>query len=213
MDENVYLAIRTAITDGTFSPGESLTEDMLSRQFKVSRTPIREVLIRLQSEGLVTIIRNKGAFVKDINIKDIIEIFQMRILLEGYAASSCVDFIDISTAKKIRSQLIEMKNNLSASKKLSDVGILLHNMIRDHCGNSRLKNFIVMLESQILWVRAFAYRIPGRADKSVLDHIAIAEAIIDGDRDEANHAMRMHLKNTLEEMMKVENLIFSFNLP
>ena len=213
MDENVYLSIRDAITNGEFGPGESLTEELLSKRFSVSRTPIREVLIRLQSEGLVTIIRNKGAFVKNITIKDIIEIFQMRILLEGYATSSCIDRIDINEVKKLKFQMIELKDKQNSSEDMSELGVSLHNMIRDCCGNSRLNGFISTIESQILWVRSFAFRIPGRSEKSAWDHVSIAQAIIDGDKDKAKKKMRLHLKNTLEEILKVENQIYTFDLP
>ncbi len=183
----------------------------MSRQFQVSRTPIREALIRLKSEGLVTIIRNKGAFVKDITFKDIVEIFQMRILLEGYAAFCCIDYLDPNQVAAIRSRLIELHEKSGSPEEISKVGVSLHNVIRDNCGNGRLKNFITTIESQILWTRAFAYRIPGRTTRSYQEHISLANAILDGDKNEAKRTMEKHLENTFREVVKVENILMPFS--
>ena len=84
----VYLSIREAIIKGKLKPGQPLAEESLSRLFGVSRTPIREALIKLESEGLVTIIKNFGTFVREMTASDICEVFQLRILLESFAALS-----------------------------------------------------------------------------------------------------------------------------
>ena len=81
--------LRRAFFDGNIKGGQSLTEEALSKAYGVSRTPVREALIRLESEGLVTIIKNKGAFVREITPTDVAEIFQLRILMEGYGARLC----------------------------------------------------------------------------------------------------------------------------
>jgi len=206
MNQTSYHSIRSKIIEGVFKPGEALPEELLSRQLNVSRTPIRESLIRLQSEGLVRIIRNRGAFVREITFKDIAEIFEMRILLEGYAAFSCIDHIDKKKVEKLELKLRNMLENTTSLQNISHTGIQLHYLIRDYCGNSRLQNFISTIDSQILWVRSFAYRIPGRTIKSLVEHLALAKAVIDGDKEKAKEKMTMHLKNTLAEILDVGNV-------
>jgi DNA-binding GntR family transcriptional regulator len=206
MNQTAYESIRSKIIEGSFKPGEALPEESLSRKLNVSRTPVREALIRLQSEGLVKIIRNRGAFVREISFKDIAEIFEMRILLEGYASYSCIGHIDVKKIEKLRSQLENMLDNKYSLQKISHLGMQLHYLIRDYCGNSRLQNFISTIDSQILWVRSFAYRIPGRTIKSLIEHIALANALIDGDKEKSKEKMTQHLKNTLAEILDVGNV-------
>src|SRR5690554_4948607 len=78
--------VRKEIIDGSLSPGERLTETNLAERFDVSRTPVREALVRLQADGFVELVRNRGAFVSKWTEDDLEEIFGLRIMLEGYGA-------------------------------------------------------------------------------------------------------------------------------
>ena len=78
--------IRQAIIDGTFSPGERLMEIQLADEMGVSRTPVREAIRKLELEGFVVMIPRRGTYVADISIKDITEIYEIRISLDILAA-------------------------------------------------------------------------------------------------------------------------------
>ena len=85
ISDQVYSILRRKICEGEYAPGSWLQEVDLCDQLGVSRSPVREALRRLVSDGLVINIPNKGTFVKEFTCKDIDEIFDMRVLLEGYA--------------------------------------------------------------------------------------------------------------------------------
>jgi DNA-binding GntR family transcriptional regulator len=82
----VHERVRKEIIDGTLAPGERLTETHIAERFDVSRTPVREALVRLQADGFVELVRNRGAFVSKWTEDDLEEIFGLRIMLEGYGA-------------------------------------------------------------------------------------------------------------------------------
>ncbi|MDQ2147732.1 GntR family transcriptional regulator [Alcaligenaceae bacterium C4P045] len=78
-------ALRTMIVDGTLAPGSKLREVDLAAQFALSRTPVREALVALEREGMVTYALNRGFRVRQFSRQDLYEAYEMRALLEGYA--------------------------------------------------------------------------------------------------------------------------------
>jgi DNA-binding GntR family transcriptional regulator len=99
--KNVSDFITNAISRGELKPGATVTEDWLSRSLNISRTPVREALISLQAEGLIRMVNNR-ATVTTITPVDIQEIYEIRFLLEPYAARICVGLIDKEQVRKIR---------------------------------------------------------------------------------------------------------------
>jgi DNA-binding GntR family transcriptional regulator len=85
-DHAVYDGLRQAIVEGRFPPGARLREAPLAADFGVSRTPVREALLRLENEGLVVLERNRGAHVRTLSVPVIVEVYELRARLEGYAA-------------------------------------------------------------------------------------------------------------------------------
>lgn len=88
-----YHTIRDAIRDGTYQPGMQLREEQLAAEIGVSRTPVRDALRRLLADGLVETRRNYGTFVTDLTPTELLEIFEIRALLEGYAARKAAEQI------------------------------------------------------------------------------------------------------------------------
>jgi DNA-binding GntR family transcriptional regulator len=84
--ERAYQAIRQRIMDGSFAPGAALREEMLAAEIGVSRTPVRDALRRLLADGLVESTRNRGTFVAEITTDNLLEVHQLRAMLEGFAA-------------------------------------------------------------------------------------------------------------------------------
>jgi DNA-binding GntR family transcriptional regulator len=91
MREQIYEALKGLILDNSYGPRTVLAIDRLADEFGVSATPVREALVRLESDGLVELIPNRGAQVTDIREEDVRYIWEMRLLLEPYAARMSVD--------------------------------------------------------------------------------------------------------------------------
>jgi DNA-binding GntR family transcriptional regulator len=206
--EEVYKGIREKIISGVYAPGEGITEDALGRDLKTSRTPIREALIRLHSEGLVNIIQNKGTFVRRIRPIDLAEIFQLRMILEGAAARYCVDLVDEKKIGAIKAQLEKCHKKGVEDTRKARLGLDLHALIIEYTGNQRLKEVLDQLSAQILWVRDIAARIPGRVEKSLNQHIAIADALCAKNGKLAEKNMVDHLQSSMKDVLDLRNYKF-----
>jgi DNA-binding GntR family transcriptional regulator len=202
--------LRQALFDGTFKGGQSLTEEALSKTYAVSRTPVREALIRLESEGLITIVKNKGAFVRVITPTDVIEIFQLRILLEGYGARMCVEYIDKKQVRELYEELKSLEEIEGREDIKNKLGHELHKMITESTPNERFRNLVNSLYGQFARVRDMAGFIPDRHIKSMQQHLKIAEQILADNGPGAERVMKQHLQSTMNDIVAPTNMhIFS----
>lgn len=83
---SAYEQIRTAIVEGRYSPGARLVEQRIAEEFDLSRTPVREALRTLEAEGLVRIEPHRGATVRTLSVPEVVDLYDLRARLEGYAA-------------------------------------------------------------------------------------------------------------------------------
>ena len=93
LGEVVFDHLREAILSGELKPGERLMEITLAEQLGVSRTPVREAIRKLQKEKFVEMVPRKGAYVANLTAKDIIDVLEIRIILEGFASELAADKI------------------------------------------------------------------------------------------------------------------------
>jgi len=192
--------IRAAILGGAFAPGSRLSVPQLSRQLNVSRTPAREALIRLQHEGLVQVIPRKGAVVLHGNSQDLVELFQFREALEGMAARLAAR--SMTGAEKASLRAIAQahadavyQEDLAAHLALDTE---FHSAIAVGSRNTKIKDELDKLRSQLVLLSRATSTTPGGMDQSVIDaHEAIVAAIDDGDPSEADHAARAHVRGVL----------------
>ncbi len=94
LSHRIYEILKDQIINEELAPGERLLDDKLASSFGVSRTPVREALTRLTSEGLVEITPRSGIYVKKLTRKDVEEIYKIRKVLEGLAAREATSIID-----------------------------------------------------------------------------------------------------------------------
>ena len=199
--ESIEQRIQSAIMEGVLEPGQSVTENWLCEYLKVSRTPVREALIRLESAGLVKIVKNKGAFIREITPMDISEIFELRILLESHATRVCVDFIAQDDLQSLAEQFDQIAQQETSDPDKTLLGYKLHETIIESTGNRRLKALVGMLTTQIVWVRSFATMVPGRVDRSFQEHLEVMEALRAKDGHRAGKSMEAHLTRTRDDLL------------
>lgn len=200
------MRIRTAIITGEYEPGFKLSEGNLANKFKVSRTPVREALKQLEREGLVEIIPRVGTCVTKPTKKEITELFAVKEVLEGLAASQFADNQNEKIIKKIEENIIGMEKAI----KNNDHNLYVkenhafHNNIMEGAMNTKLSSMHHLLLNQIPH-RQFVYmtiEAPKRIEKSLEEHRLILEKIKLGDVIEAEHAMRNHVKASEEKLIE-----------
>ncbi len=215
--EIAYEQIRDRIINGDLKPGQPVTEEQLSHALDMSRTPVREALIKLQSEELVRIVGNRGATVMEITPVDIAEIFQLRLRVEPYAAKACVEFVDRNKLLKIKEELSMLSQSDLSITALEDLGTSLyevhdlHDLIINAAGNRRLAKLLNSLQSQTLWMLNLERRIPGRIERSLREHLNIVNALLAGDGDNAERQMEKHLKSNMADLLDIKNYKYLFS--
>jgi DNA-binding GntR family transcriptional regulator len=123
MADAVYGALRHSIIHGDLRPGARLRADALAKEMNVSRTPVRDALRKLESEGLATMSARRGLIVPELSEDDLIETFQIRAVLEGLAARLAVDNATPSEIAKIR----ELMEDLGSAFQRGDIDQMREN--------------------------------------------------------------------------------------
>jgi len=177
-----------------------LTETAVATEAGVSRTPVREALLRLESEGLVQIQPKKGAFVPAISDAEVKTTMQARLVVEQWAAIQVTD-----GAEKLLPELRALLGHQTALLEHSDPRAFIeadrrfHRVIVEAAGNPELAAFYESLRDR--QIRMGLQAVTQRPDRgwSVIDeHNSIVEAIASGDQDRAEEAVSLHLSNTLQ---------------
>jgi DNA-binding GntR family transcriptional regulator len=197
--EVVYERIKEAIVSGVIPAGSRLSEIGLSKQFDVSRTPVREAVRQLAETGLVSLTPRKGAYVLLPTTKDIADLYEIRAALELIA----IDHICANPPKK---ELTRMRKSFEAVSNDWDARKFMVMDEEFHAGMSKSarNNFLdFMLEKvgAIIGIcRHYAIGVIPKVNSS-LEHIAIIDAVLAGDREAAREKMELHLANTRDGLL------------
>ena len=206
-DEDGYHQLREAIVRGELAPNQRLIEAEMSTAFKLPRAAVRTALVRLEHEGLVERERHRGARVRLVSEEEAVEILQCRAALEGVAARQAAQKITPAGADELRSVLGRQHAALEAQDLLnaSDVNALLHAKIVELSGHATAQRLIRSLNSQMVRFQFRTILIPGRPNQSHAEHTAIVDAVIAGDADKAERAMRKHLDNVAHALERSQH--------
>lgn len=196
--------IRQAIIDGTFSPGERLMEIQLADEMGVSRTPVREAIRKLELEGFVVMIPRRGTYVADISIKDINEIYEIRISLDVLAAGLAAERITDEELEKLNYYLVEIGKYVPSMNidKIVELDVAFHDVLYNASRNERLCSIIGNLREQLTGIRGRSMAFPGRMVETMDEHRALVDSIAARDVDRAQRAARVHLENAEHTLMR-----------
>ncbi|MBR6556111.1 MAG: GntR family transcriptional regulator [Clostridia bacterium] len=199
----VFREVEQRIIDGSYAPGESLTEIRLSTELGVSRTPVREALRQLEREGLVHNIPNKGAVVVGISEKDIADIYDIRITLEGLAARLAAENATPEELDSLR-QIVELQEyfvSKNDSLQVRQLDSAFHNSLYEACRSRPLRQTLASFSTYTRRVRELSVRTEGRATASVAEHRHIYEAILRKDSEGAEASAKAHILKAKENVM------------
>ena len=198
--EDVAERLREQIFSHELAPGSWLDEQSLAIAFGISRTPMREAIKVLASEGLVTTKMNKGAYVTEVDRRDLEQIFTVLSLLEGQAAKE-------TAIKASEAQLTQLDNlhhrleKAAADRDLEqffEINVKFHELIQEIAGNKWMNGVIDDLRKVLKLQRRDSLSRSGRLLSSLIEHREILQAILKRDPLAAEQAMRKHLARGLE---------------
>jgi DNA-binding GntR family transcriptional regulator len=196
--QRAYSEIRASIVDGVFPPGSHLEEESIAEAVGVSRTPVREALRRLASEGFVEFVPHQGAFVPAWTTADYHEIFDLRAILESFAARLAARQISDATLVQLDSLTQEMdaladRMTKSRMDALAELNNEFHSTVVRASGNRRLLQLTRSAVALPLVLRTFQRYSPDRLRRSMQHHREIVAALRAHDENWAEAVMRTHI--------------------
>ncbi|MBO5907843.1 MAG: GntR family transcriptional regulator [Clostridia bacterium] len=205
LGESVFLQLEEEILNGSLKKGDTLTETSLAQRLGVSRTPLRSAIHTLAEEGLVEIIPNKGATVVGVSRDDLIDIYKIRMRLEGIAAGLAAKRItpDMLSSLEESVELSEFYLSKSDSDHLKELDSAFHGIIYKASGSRHIAKILIELHRNIRSYRKLSLSVPSRLDKSVREHRAILEAIKSHNSELAEKLCCEHIEAALNNLLPV----------
>lgn len=201
---DVFAALRQRILTGELAPGTRHSVYRLADELGVSRTPVREAVLRLADLGLVTIERNRGITIRGVRAEDVRDVFELRLLLEVPAAAGAASQVDDALAERLSDALDAMRH---AAADRDEATFMrhdrdLHAALGEALGNERLSQEVDRLRDSIQ-VRGVSTAARSRSLAQIAEeHAPIVAAVIAGDSAGAGSAMREHLLATAELLLQ-----------
>jgi DNA-binding GntR family transcriptional regulator len=199
----------TEVFQGRLRPGTHLVSRELAERFGVSQTPIREALIALAGSGIVDLLPNRGAVVRQVSAREVREVCQVRRVLECEATRSACGRIDLGALHALAA---ELKRLMAARpgrangfiEQARAVDSRLHDLIAASCGNAFLAQEIGRLKTlfrafrDVSWQRDEQRNDFHRLAEEAHEHLAIVDALLAGDAREASRAMARHIRSGIK---------------
>lgn len=198
--------VRQLIESGELRPGERLNADELGRRLGVSRTPVRDALHHLRTEGLVDIQPRRGVFVRNISSKEVDEVYALKAAVEPVAAEWAAE----RGSDQAKAGLAALLDGLIDAGRAADVRLAaghvdrIHDLLFDMAGSSVLKDVYAVFHGRVKWLRHLNMAQPGRLEASVKQHTDIVERVIRGDGPGARAIMAEHMEDA---SLSVRNVV------
>ncbi len=203
LEEKVYDELADAILSGKYKKGASLTETALSSALGASRTPVRSALHRLAEEGLVEVVPNRGAVVIGVTVEDLIDIYRIRMRLEGLASAIAAEKMSDESKKNLLEnvELSEFYMSKKDCERFKELDTDFHRIIYRATGSRTLERILSDLHRNSKAYRKLSLTVPGRAAKTAEEHRDILDAILSGDAKKAESLTSAHIDHALDNIL------------
>ena len=206
--ERAYEFLKSSVLSGQFNPGERLTEEHLAKKLGVSRTPVREALHKLESEGLIKALETRGFIVSRDSKDEVEELFELRAILEGYALRIISERISKEDLERLNG-FIERAENALKRERIEEVfkwntkfHDTLHGIVVE---KKRLHRLLVNIRKYVLRYRRDTLQYPDGGKRTVDGHRKILLALRLKDPDLCERMMREHIQ---EAKVDAEQFLF-----
>jgi DNA-binding GntR family transcriptional regulator len=205
LNQQAYDEIRRRILNGEFLPSSPISEYQLAAALNISRTPVREAIKRLEKEGLLWSIPNKGTFVTELSAHDIMEIYQVREALEGMASRLAAEQMSEMDIQRIEKE-ITLLHELQSTDRVDEIfqcDIRLHKLIIASTRNFRLGAILTTLDDQMHRIRVIFSQTPDWVQAVIQEHTTLVEKIKTHDGEGAENAMVQHLRSACDRSVQI----------
>ncbi|MEP7361869.1 MAG: GntR family transcriptional regulator [Acidobacteriota bacterium] len=196
LTDRAYLAIKAEILSNRLEPGAVLPIQRFTGEMKLSRTPVREAILRLQKEGFLEVRPRLGTIVAHLDLRRLREMYHLRSVLEGEAAKLACRHIPGAALEECERELRRPRTAGALDiPAMSEAGQRLHETIIANCGNTLLMETIRGLQDHFVRFRHVSLRLPEKVLASHHEHIAILGALKRKDGDAAQRLVREHFEH------------------
>jgi DNA-binding GntR family transcriptional regulator len=190
---SAYARLLTELREGRLNPGDRLRETELAERLGMSRTPVREAIRQLETDGIVTHLPRQGATIRTLDYAEVMELYEMRAVLEGTAAR-----LAARAASEIEiEELLEMNRQMAEIGNVPEAFVLnrqFHAALLDAAKNRFLARSIHALQRALMILGPTTLTEPDRAERAVEEHGHVLDAIRTRDGTQAEAAMRAHIE-------------------
>ncbi|HYF18422.1 MAG TPA: FCD domain-containing protein [Ramlibacter sp.] len=187
--------LQRLIWSGEFKPGDKLNEAALALRMGTSRGPIREAMKVLAGLGLVTAIPNRGMFVRQLSLRELVEVYELRALVFGYAAERACEHATAAQKTELEQLIAGMDAACEAGDgtRYYELNLRCHALVLEMAGNRRAQQAYDEYVQELHLVRRKYFNAPGNMRRSNVEHRAIYEGIVAGNRARARAAAERHV--------------------
>ncbi|MXP65282.1 FCD domain-containing protein [Roseomonas sp. M0104] len=196
LGRSVQAALEQMIEGGVLKPGARLNEMELAAQLGVSRGPVREAARALERTGLVTVILNRGAFVRSLDIDEVLQTYEMNAVLFGHAAALLARRIAPVQAAELQASVARMDEAAAAGGREAffAANVLFHQRVVEFCGNRPLRDVYLEHTRRLLLLRRRSFDAAGNMRAANSEHHRLLEAILSGQAELARHQAEAHTR-------------------
>jgi DNA-binding GntR family transcriptional regulator len=198
--DRAYEHLRQMVMTYRFLPGEKINERALAMQVQASRTPLREALNRLVSEGLVTATTNEGFACRPLDPKEIFDLYELRAAIESHATRLATERAGSAKVAKLEA-LLEAATASDQHAELVDRDVRFHETIAELSGNHELLRSLQTINTRVYFIR-WMDRV-NRQTETDMAHQNIFNAMMAGDGDQASMLMYNHIYQRMEHIIDV----------
>jgi DNA-binding GntR family transcriptional regulator len=200
----VFTALRQALREGIFQPGDRLREEEIAEHFGVSRTPVREALRRLLERRLVEVSGGRGLMIRRLDRGEVFELYQMREIMEGTAARLAAE--NASAAEiALMDQVQADFTAATTPAEWAHFNKLFHDAIAGAVRNRYFHGPLEELQDSLALLGATTFAEEGRPVSAIDEHRRIFEAIAAHDPGAAEQAARDHIRSALATRLRMQN--------
>ncbi|KKI92263.1 GntR family transcriptional regulator [Bacillus sp. SA1-12] len=203
LPQRAYHIVRLAIRDLILPPGKTILEREMAEVLQMSRTPVREALVRLETEGMVRLIPRRGFIVEPIEREDLKEIYEIVETLDGLAVSLATAKVGEVELDKLESLIVQQEEALEQKdlKKWAALDDQFHHLIIDYADNKRLRTVIDSHSDQLYRARLFTINHRPIPLRSIVEHKAIISCMKAKDSNAAGILMESHRNRARNEIL------------
>ncbi|MBT3259940.1 MAG: GntR family transcriptional regulator [Deltaproteobacteria bacterium] len=203
--DQIYDILKRRIVLRQIESGKKINEEDLAKSLGVSRTPIRETLLRLEHEGIVKIIPRRGAFVVSQSKEKVMDLFEVREVLEGLVAQLATKNMNHELLDRLKRCLEKISSGDGDNNRLlkyTPADVEFHATLLEASDNELLKSMMESVNVHLQMVRLRTVALPGRPEQTVKEHYEILAAIEKKNSSLAEKLMRKHVASVRRDALK-----------